>query len=599
MNNNMPGQERTNEAVTYCQEFNKEDGWIQVTQQRIIVHDPVNGGKYATLTPLLPVKIKINNKEVLTKAKVSSTDSISWEIEEQPLYEITLSEDKLLACLYLVSKERHPWYLAEVRRETSVTLRAEMNKNIVLETVDLSQVVNKLDQMAIKADIDFAAIQQELLLPSHHPVIVAQGKAPIHGKDARLEIYFSQQLENQFFEVAGTINFRDHLRIPSVKEGEVMARKIPLVEGIPGYDVVGFVKAPSPPKDISVHVKSNVEITEDGTIIARKQGRPRMTGDKTKFFDISTSYVIPGNVDIETGNIVFSGDVIVQGDVTDNMTIESLGNVYIFGSVYNSAITATGSINIRGNIIASKLYSGYFGMFFSRLYHTSKLLCDSIERLLSASQLLVHTMEAKKQPLRYGQVILLLLENKMREIPDAIKELLIVLTHIQHIKQEDYENLKRISEIFIKPDQLLEIATYSFVQNFLTLLQDTYGEVARMQEEKAEISINQCHKSELKSKGDIVIHRDGVLLCDLLSARSITFRQDNSICRGSTLEAGDSISAGIVGGQTVANSVLKAQKRVHVRRLYSGRVCVGKYCKDLFEVVENITFDSFSMKRRV
>ncbi|MCD9022068.1 FapA family protein [Cohnella silvisoli] len=592
------GSEETSvDASSSDKHNNKQDGWIRIVNQQIYVQNPINGGDYAIIYPMSPVKLYINDKEVAWESKVTAEDRLSWVIEEQPLFDISISEDKLLAHLLLHAKERFPWRLVDGGPANRLMLRVEEDRDIVLKTVQLGDVVSKLEEMSIKARIEFAAIQQELLLPTYQPVIVARGKEPIPGKDARLEIYFAQQVESQFFEVEGTIDYRNHLRIPSVQKGEVMARKIPLVDGIAGYDVLGSITIPSTPKDLFIVAKSNVELTPDGAVIARIQGRPRMTGGKIKTFDVSTSYIVSGNVDIETGNIVFSGDVVIYGDVTDNMIIESLGNVYVYGNVYNSTITATGSINVRGNVVASKLYSGYFGVLFNRLYHTSKLLCDYIERLLAASKLLVEALESKRQAVRYGQIILLLMETKMKEIPDTIKELQFVISNIQHIKQEEYEKLKEISGIFSQPTKLLEVATYGFVQSFLTLLQDTHKEVARMQEENVEISINQCHNSELKSNGDIVIHRDGVLLCDLYSARNIIFMHDNSICRGSRLEAGDSISAKVIGGQTGANSVLKAKRKVQVKKMYSGRVCIGKYCKDIFEPVDNTTFDIQTLKK--
>ncbi|WP_256759351.1 FapA family protein [Cohnella sp. WQ 127256] len=569
----------------------KQDGSIRIHNQKIHVQDPINGGDFAVIYPMSPLKLYINDKEVFGESEVSAEDRISWEIEQLPLFEVMISEDKLIAHFHLHAKERYCSRIADTDPAHRLIVKAEEDMGMVLKTVQLGDVVAKLEEMSIKARIEFAAIQQELLLPTYLPIVVARGKAPVLGKDARLEIYFSQQVESEFFEVDGSIDFRNHLRIPSVKEGELMARKIPLVDGIAGYDVRGSITLPTPPKDLFMVAKDNVELTADGSVIARIQGRPRITGSKIKIFDVSTSYVVSGDVDIETGNIVFSGDVIVHGDVTDNMIIESLGNVYVYGSVYNSTITATGSINVRGNVIASKLYSGYFGVLFNRLYHTSKMLCDYMEKLLVASKLLTEALEAKNQSVRYGQIVLLLMETKMKEIPEAIKELQYVISNIQHIKQEEYEKLKEVSEIFSQPTKLLEMVTYGCVQSFLALLQDTHSEVARMQEENVEISVNQCQNSELKSNGDIVINRDGVLLCELFSARNIVFVSDNSICRGSRLEAGDSISAKVIGGQTGAISMLKAKRKVKVQKMFSGRICIGKYCKDVFELVEDTTFD--------
>jgi len=580
------------------EDFNEQDGWIEVKDQRIIVKNPVGVGLYPSVGAAAPIKLVINGAEVHTETEVSEADVIGWEIESKPLFEVMISEDRLFAYFHLHSKQRYPWRLLDQEPANRMTLVAEEDRNIVLETVHLGDVVTRLERMSISAHIDFAAIQQELLLPTHQPVIAARGKAPTPGTDARLELYFAQQVESMFFEVDGSVDFRNHLRIPTVNNGDVMARKFPLENGMPGYDVLGSVTMPAPPKDVYIVAKPSVELTTDGAVIARKQGRPRITGGKIKTFDVSTSYVVPGNVDIQTGNIVFSGDVMVYGDVLDNMIIESLGNVYVYGSVYNSTITATGSINIRGNVMTSKLYSGYFGVLFNRLYNTSKTLCSSIERLITAAKLLAQALEAKKQAVRYGQIVLLLLENKMKETYDTIKELLVVISNIQHIKQEDYTKLKEVSEIFLQPAKLLETASDDFVHSYLALLQDTHKEVARMQEENVEISINQCHKSELKSNGDIVVHRDGVLVSELFSARNIVFMDANSVCRGSRLDAGDSIVAKIIGGQTGAMSVLKAKRKVEVRKMYAGRVCVGKYCKDIFDVIENTVFDSQSFKKK-
>jgi len=576
----------------------KQDGWLQVKEHKIIVQDPVDGGKSPVISSIAPVKLKINDIEIQSESTVSSTDRIQWEIDEKALFDTTVSDDKLYAYFHLRSKERYAWHLVNTEPVSRIIIIAEEDKNIVLETVHLSNAVADLEQKSIRSNLDIASIMLELINPTYKPVVVAKGKAPTPGRDAQLDVYFSEQVENHFFEVSGSIDYRNHLQIPSVKNGEFIARKIPLIDGILGYDVYGNVILPTPPKDILVLAKSNVELSSEGELIARKEGRPRITGGKIKTFDISTSYIVSGNVDIETGNIVFSGDVIVYGNVADNMIIESLGNVYVYGSVYNATITATGSIHIRGNVMGSKLYSGYFGVMFNRLYNTSKLLSEQIEKLLDACKMLLLALESKNQAIRFGQIVLLLMENKFKDIQAMIKDLLIVISNIQHLKKEEYKKLKEKSAIFLQPSTLLEVATYSFIQSFLVMLQDTHQEVARMQEEKVQIMINQCHSSELKSNGDIVIQREGVLLSDLISAGSIIFKHELAVCRGSKLEADGTISAKIIGGQTGVNTVLKAKGQVNVQKMYSGRVCIGRYCTDVFELIENMTFDIRNMKQQ-
>ena len=576
----------------------EQDGWIEVKEQSIIVQDPNDGGAFPIISALAPVKLKVNDIEVVTECTVSSSDRIIWEIDVRPLFEINISEDKLSAHFHLKAKERYAWRLVDIEPISNIVITAEEDKNIVLETVQLGDVVTKLEQMSVKSNLDIASIQQELENPTYQTIIIAKGKAPTPGIDAKLEIYFSAHVESQFFDVSGSVDFRNHLHIPSVKKGEVIAKKFPKAEGMHGYDVYGNIIMPAPPKDVIIVVKPNIELTPDGEIIALKEGRPRITGGKIKTFDISTSFVVSGDVDIETGNIVFSGDVIVYGNVTDNMIIESLGNVYVYGSVYNATITATGSIFVKENVMGSKLYSGYFGVMFNRLYHTSKVLSEKVEKLLIAAKMLEQALESKKQVVRFGQIVVLLIENKFKDMIPTVKDLLSVISNIQHFKKEDYQKLKEVCEIFFHPARLLESASSSVMQSMLAMLQNTHQDVARMQEDKVHISIMQCHNSELKSNGDILVYRDGVILSDLYSAGNIIFKHELAVCRGSQLDAGDWISAKIIGGQTGANTILKAKRRVSVTKMFSGRVCIGRHCTDIYELIENKTFDVRNMRQR-
>lgn len=572
------------------------DGWARVKDQTIIVQDPEGDGKPPVIQSVAPVKLIINDRIVESECTVSSADRIGWEIDEQALFEIKISEDKIYAYFRLNAIQRFAWRLVHTGPMNNLVIIAEENRDVVVETVRLSDVVARIETMRITSNLDIAAIQKELAAPTYRPVLIAKGRAAVPGRDAQLEIYFSEQVKSRFFEVSGSIDYRNHLQIPTVDSGELIARKTPLVEGLPGYDVYGNVILPAQSKDVVIVIKPGVEMTSDGEIKALKAGRPRIMGGSIKTFDISTAFIVSGNVDIETGNIVFSGDVIVYGNVTDNMIIESLGNVYVYGSVYNSTITATGSIYVRGNILGSKLYCGYFGVLFNRLYNTSKMLDESIEKLLAASKILLQVLEKKQQRVRFGQIVILLIENKFTEIPNTINELLTVISNIQHLKKEENNRLQHVLEVFTSPTKLIELASPSFIQMAHSLLRETHEEMARLQEDHTEIRFNQCHNSEIKSNGDILVLREGVILSDLYAANDIAFRHETAVCRGSRLEAGGGIHAKIIGGETGVSTLLTAKRKVTVKKMYFGRICIGKYCIDIDHIVENQTFDIQHMK---
>ncbi|MFC5530430.1 DUF342 domain-containing protein [Cohnella yongneupensis] len=573
------------------------DGSIKVEQAKIIVGNPSNGGKYPVINATQPVKLMVDGKQVSKETKVTSESVINWEIEEKPLFEITISDDKIEAYLSINRVQRHAWILTEKSPSLKVTLTAEEDITIVLEMLSLQDIIAAVENMKIKMNLDVVAIQTEILQPSFQPVTIARGKAPVQGRDAQLDLYFPKNIENVFTEVRGYIDYKNHMNIPSVKNRDVMAKKTPPVEGQAGCDVFGNVLLPEPVKDIRIAVKDTVEVTPDSIVIALKEGRPKVTGNQIKYFDINTAFIVPGNVDMQTGNIVFAGDVIVYGDVTDNMIIESLGNIYVAGSVFNATLTATGSIAVKGNIVGSNLYSGYFGMLYNRLYNSSKQLIEILEKMLESTKLLLYELAKKNMQVRYGQVLVLITESKYQQVESVIKELLGVISSIRSYNKDDLQQLNNYLELFLQPTKMIEIMTAPRMEDFLRILKEAYMRVALSQETNVQIVINQGQKSILKSNGDILIRKEGVIQCDLYSAGNIVFFLDNSVCRGSKLEAGDTISAMLVGGMTGVWTSLKAAKKVIVKKMFEGKIIVDRYSMDIFEPVEEKTFDRNSIRQ--
>ena len=68
---------------------------------------------------------------------------------------------------------------------------------------------------------------------------------------------------------------------------------------------------------------------------------------KNNKISIEPIYIVPGDVSLETGNIVFLGSVIVQGSVHDNFVVKAAGNIDIKGTVQKAFIEAEGDIFLR------------------------------------------------------------------------------------------------------------------------------------------------------------------------------------------------------------------------------------------------------------
>lgn len=169
-----------------------QDGWIEIIDQKIVVRDPENGGNHAILKPKKPLKLKVNEMWVDSEITVTSADRIHWEVEDIPLFEITVSNDKLHAYFRLYSKEQYAWVLNHSINGPDTVVSVKEDPDILLKTVHLNDVVAELERQTIRSNLDLTIVQLELMLPSYKSVLVARGKAPTPGIDARLEIYFSE-----------------------------------------------------------------------------------------------------------------------------------------------------------------------------------------------------------------------------------------------------------------------------------------------------------------------------------------------------------------------------------------------------------------------
>ncbi|WP_342562679.1 FapA family protein [Paenibacillus sp. FSL R7-0345] len=571
-------------------------GRVLVRAGKIFVQDPLPGGSPAVISAAAPVVVLVNGQQISGPAEVTSLDKIEWSITEPPLYRIHVSEDHLQAFFTLYSTRRYQWKLSDCYSSSMIEVEAAMDTDTVIGLLGLNQIIADFEQRGIMQNLNISGIHAELQNPTYQPITAAKGRAAVPGENAALELFFSETIENEFSEIEGQVDFRSHLRIPSVIRGQVIARKIPCVEGIPGCDVYGEILYPPLPGDITIVAKNNTVLLINNEIRALREGRPRVTGEKIKYFDITTTYTVPGNVSIQTGNILFSGDVVVRGNVEDNMIIESLGNVYVEGNIYNSTITATGSIVVKGNVVNSNLYSGYFGVMYNRIFNCSKLLIEEALLLKKAVRMLIQAVQARKQSVKYGQAVVLLLESKFQKIPQLIKELLSLLATVQASYHQDLEQTLHFLNLMLKPVKLIDFMNEAALSGVISMVEELHAGVARMQENKVEISIGKCQNSTLKSNGDINIHRNGIVQSELFSSGNITFRKVFAVCRGSKLEAGGSISAYYVGGESVAQSFLKAKHSITVRKIYTGRITIDRYTADITTPLENITFDAENIR---
>ncbi len=181
-------------------------------------------------------------------------------------------------------------------------------------------------------------------------VLVAEGAKPQNGRDAYVQFNFETDKSTYRLKEAadGKVNFKELGLIQNVVAGQPLARKVPPEIGKTGRTVTGKVIPARNGKDMPVPLGRNVHVAEDGaTIIADINGQVTYIAGRINVEEIFT---VPGDVNLKTGNIMFLGTVIVQGNVDDGFVVKASGNIEVKGGVGKSEVVAEGDIVVHQGV---------------------------------------------------------------------------------------------------------------------------------------------------------------------------------------------------------------------------------------------------------
>lgn len=180
---------------------------------------------------------------------------------------------------------------------------------------------------------------------SHDPLLIAKGVSPISGENGYLrnEIVMDQTKVDE----EKALNFRDVLKIPSVKKGELLATIIPPTNGTNGINVFGNEISAKNGRPFKLARGKNIEVI-DNSIYAKIDGQISVNGNHIDVFPV---FEVKGDLDLKVGNIDFIGNVSIRGDVPDGYHIKAGGDIKVFGVVEGSTLESEGSIYISGGIV--------------------------------------------------------------------------------------------------------------------------------------------------------------------------------------------------------------------------------------------------------
>jgi uncharacterized protein (DUF342 family) len=206
----------------------------------------------------------------------------------------------------------------------------------IMAVLRANRVVFGFDEKAISDFVD---------RPSYKiPVLVAEGRKPVNGRDAYIQYNFEVDASKIQIEEKsdGSVDFKDKGMVQNVVKDQPLAKKIPPEEGVDGKTVLGSYLPANNGKDSELQLGTNVHLDTDGeTILADINGQVLIVNGK---ISVEPVLIIQGNVDIKTGNITFLGTVIINGNVEDGFSVKAEGNIEVKGTIRKADIEAEGNI---------------------------------------------------------------------------------------------------------------------------------------------------------------------------------------------------------------------------------------------------------------
>jgi uncharacterized protein (DUF342 family) len=181
-------------------------------------------------------------------------------------------------------------------------------------------------------------------------VEVAEGTKAIDGNDAYIQYNFeTDQTKVRLRESSdGRVDFKELNIIQNVVQSQPLAKKIPAEMGVAGKTVTGKMLLAKNGKDTALPVGNNVRVADDGaTILANINGQVVLANNKINVEPVLT---IAGDVNLKTGNVIFLGTVIINGNVEDGFSVKAAGNIEVNGTVSKAELDAEGDVIIHQGI---------------------------------------------------------------------------------------------------------------------------------------------------------------------------------------------------------------------------------------------------------
>lgn len=530
------------------------------------------GTQYPVLIPTDSVQLYVNGEQKKEKAIILPTDEVTVTLRDEsipPQFSIQLIEQEMIALLHFTPGKRVSRTLTDTDWQSQLVLEAAEAVEF-FNNIDPQQIVDELKHMGVQQGLIFPAIKKVTEVNKPYELIVAKGTLPVEGTDGDLEVHI--QYEEFDPDSEEKVDFREMNAIMNVRKGQVIATHILPVPGTEGRNLLGKPIRVKPVRDIHLRLGKNVKLV-DQDVVALISGKPSLDWrDKLVKIDVHHEFNHPGEVDLESGNIRFEGDVRIGGNVMPSMFVGATGSIYIGGSVTKATIHAVHSATIRGNVLSSTISVGEQEVVISELVDDLKHVVSTMDQIKTAIQQVVvirgHGMD-EMTPAELKRLIYLLMEKKYSRFEELNRQFIQnVKDHADQLADEWSSMADRLYDAFVNPlkESLDGLAEFGLLLEDAQMLIQMYGTEASP---KNELVVPYAINSTLFSNGNIEVTSKGVYHSSLTAKHDITIK---GVCRGGEVIAENNITLQETGSDNPVKTVVKTSRtgRIKIGLAYAG-----------------------------
>jgi len=428
---------------------------------------------------------------------------------------------------------------------------------------------NLLQEQGIKYGINQEITDDLLKKPRKGSFDIANGKPPREGQDGYVQYMFTKPAPRETEQNEIRIDFREVFNVPSVNAKTVLAVYHPAVQGEDGMTVTGQVIPAQKAIDLSLKTAKGAEFSADGrTVSSTINGRSwELTRGKDVIIGVDVVYWHQGDVDIKTGNLRLLGDVVITGNVMENMIVNVTGNLKVDGFISRAQINVGKNFESEKVITASMVSAGGVMASYGKLENQIREITKVIESLDILIVQLMDKLPQSNKNITIGQLIMVLLQKKFTSFSSQVQ---LFCNEVKKIGPQAPPELVEAGTA-LTAFHGINVLSIKSLEDIKKSAADAVTFFDILTRESAHISAHSVWNSELEATGNIIIGGQGAFNSKLTAQGAIEII---GVFRGGEMYAREGVKAGEIGGSMGIKTLVRTDdgKFIKARRLFNGSI---------------------------